>query len=588
LGRQVLTDEAVTPRRDPGPFHWARIGYYALDFLVGTRTLDRRAALRLRPVIYDRCGLDMAVDPARYGLRSSRGVRSLWLLARTPDSVVLLYDSPAVLFHRKPELARAEIHDQFGAWLALAEEDRIDVILPACASPDLLRAALEDLLWDRFRGKNEELANGGADRKATLRWLGNHLATAPAMIWAQSLRSASGDNAPRGGVVARFGTLPWDRRPRALIQIDAAPPDLSALLNPQRRIARAVVTMADRFLRSSRVRRHLPAALRVDGPGGAAISGEGPALLATWIAGRLGVPEVGLHVAAGTPGGHRKPVVQVVDPHGRILAYAKVGWDPGTVELVRHEEQMLRSFGELPLHSALVPVVTGSGFWQGRYVLLLEPFPRAGRDQASFELGAQHIEFLEELEKRHAGPALVRGLEIREQVAIAARELRDKGFNLEALLVGDVPGRLIADEQAVPFAPCHGDFVPWNVRRVGSRLLVVDWEDARQMAPMGYDMFHWVTQTTGLLRRESGRQVLARLGLRGRSDEAIRLFRTRADLSMTEIETLFALYLIDRLCHSIRLDGDAVNPADRRQRQLWIRLLGVLCLRRTLESGRAA
>lgn len=48
------------------------------------------------------------------------------------------------------------------------------------------------------------------------------------------------------------------------------------------------------------------------------------------------------------------------------------------------------------------------------------------------------------------------------------------------------------------FGWAHRDFVPWNTRWVGGRLLLLDWEMARPHRPPAYDLLHFVSMQTAL------------------------------------------------------------------------------------------
>jgi thymidylate kinase len=144
--------EAVPPRRSPGHGQLLRLAYYALDFWIGGWWRDRRAAVRLIAVVYDRCILDMIVDPVRFGLRSAFGVRFVHRIVPAPDLVVLLHDDPDRIRARKSELEVAEISHQQSAWLALAAQGDVHVVLSAQEPRHALAARVVDHVIDRFFG----------------------------------------------------------------------------------------------------------------------------------------------------------------------------------------------------------------------------------------------------------------------------------------------------------------------------------------------------------------------------------------------------------------------------------------------------
>jgi hypothetical protein len=93
--------------------------------LVGSLLSDRPAASRQKLVVYDRCFLDMAVDPLRYGLPNGKGVRQLWRLLPKPHRIIALHGIPSAIHERKPELPVDAIQQQLMSWKTLQEEGEI-------------------------------------------------------------------------------------------------------------------------------------------------------------------------------------------------------------------------------------------------------------------------------------------------------------------------------------------------------------------------------------------------------------------------------------------------------------------------------
>lgn len=144
----------LPPRREPGHFPWARVLYYLLDYQLGHVLKDRVASGRQRLVVYDRCALDMVVDPPRYGLRQGTAVRWLVRMAPAPDLVILLYDEPDRIFARKPELSIPEIEAQLGAWKQLLAEGRVGAALRVDVPPDEMVERVRRLILEAFMRKN--------------------------------------------------------------------------------------------------------------------------------------------------------------------------------------------------------------------------------------------------------------------------------------------------------------------------------------------------------------------------------------------------------------------------------------------------
>jgi thymidylate kinase len=147
-------DGLLPPRRTPGRFHAVRLLYYYLDFLIGGYTKDRIASSRQRLLLYDRCFLDMAVDPVRFGLASARGTDFCWRWLPKPDRVILLSDDPERIHARKPELPAGEIRKQLDEWERRAKTGQVHRIISVQAAGDQLASRVWDVIAAAFLEKN--------------------------------------------------------------------------------------------------------------------------------------------------------------------------------------------------------------------------------------------------------------------------------------------------------------------------------------------------------------------------------------------------------------------------------------------------
>ena len=158
----------ILPRRDAGRLPLLRLSYYCVDYILGYYFKDRLNSSRQRLIIYDRCALDMAVDPARFGLPSPRGTRLLWRLIPKPDLVILLHDDPDRIHARKAELPVAEIARQSALWLQLVAEGEVDAVVRVDAGPEEIADQVEGLIIEKFIEKNPWAI---PDRQADISWL---------------------------------------------------------------------------------------------------------------------------------------------------------------------------------------------------------------------------------------------------------------------------------------------------------------------------------------------------------------------------------------------------------------------------------
>ncbi|SDH20822.1 hypothetical protein SAMN05421505_112179 [Sinosporangium album] len=140
---------------------------------------------------------------------------------------------------------------------------------------------------------------------------------------------------------------------------------------------------------------------------------------------------------------NRKPILEVHDGRGVLVAYVKVGDTAMTRELVRSEASALHALADMPLKTVAVPAVLHHGTWRDVEVLALSPLPE-GRPVRDGDL-----------------------------IVSAVREIAETGRR---------SGRDWA---------WHGDFSPWNIAAgPDGRLLVWDWERFETDVPLGFDAVH--------------------------------------------------------------------------------------------------
>jgi hypothetical protein len=153
-------DGSFPPRRQPGRFHAVRLFYYYLDFLIGGFIRDRIDSSRQRLVLYDRCFLDAAVDPVRYGLASSRGTDFCWRWLPQPDRIILLTDEPHRIYARKAELPELEIARQLDEWHRRAKAGQVHAVIPVGASREQVTDAIWHVIRDAFFEMNRRESAG--------------------------------------------------------------------------------------------------------------------------------------------------------------------------------------------------------------------------------------------------------------------------------------------------------------------------------------------------------------------------------------------------------------------------------------------
>jgi hypothetical protein len=208
---------------------------------------------------------------------------------------------------------------------------------------------------------------------------------------------------------------------------------------------------------------------------------------------RIGHPHLAVAVILGRDRPNRKPVLKLITPSGRCVAFAKLGWNAVTKELVQHEAASLRAVEELPerLRYLRVPSVLGRDEVGGVDVLVVTPMPLAGSMtggppvrlpvDATIEvstIGERHVAWLRDdpywKDVARRAQMIDRGVE-------GFTEVRDAVAGLTASY-GD---------REVVFGGWHGDWTPWNMARSKGTLYVWDWERHATGVPIGMDAMHF-------------------------------------------------------------------------------------------------
>lgn len=381
-----------------------------------------------------------------------------------------------------------------------------------------------------------------------------HLHEVGRLLWPDPLRLDVGTTGRDDGALHReFLLLPSARRPRLLVPRGrrAAVAAVRGYGVGRGRSARVLAAGLTAGLASGIAPLVLRDRVRVvDGSGrgcAASIESHLSAVLGT---------DVAVSMYLGAPRANRKPVLQVLTPEGRTVAYVKVGIDALTCQLVRAEARALATLADAGLQRAAVPRVLHSGQWNGLELLAQSPLPvGASRTRPSAEQVAAAQMEVSRIGRTEGGPLaaspywadLVHRIG-RLPDTPAAGALADLAVRAEKVL-GEVPLHLGA---------WHGDWTPWNTALSGDRLLVWDWERFATGVPVGFDALHWALQTDLVNHLadpgEAARESLVRAG------SVLEPFELRPDqvraTAVGYLAELAARYLADRQAEAGARLGD--------------------------------
>jgi hypothetical protein len=199
----------------------------------------------------------------------------------------------------------------------------------------------------------------------------------------------------------------------------------------------------------------------------------------------LGVEELALTLPIGPPRSNRKPVLQVTDRSGRVLAFAKVGHLPLTRRLVRREREALLALEDARPDGVRFPRLLASLTWSGHDVVVLEPLAVPTRRLTGQAARRRLLALVREL-------AAVGGVSVVDWGAHPYRadllERAGRCGDLAAPLRRQVE-RLPA-RQPVATGSWHGDLNAGNLALVAGPCPVWDWERFESGVPVGFDLLH--------------------------------------------------------------------------------------------------
>lgn len=220
-------------------------------------------------------------------------------------------------------------------------------------------------------------------------------------------------------------------------------------------------------------------------------------------------PDVRMSMYLGPARANRKPVLFMLTPAGDPVAFAKIGVNELTRELVRSERSSLAQLSRSSLTQITVPKVLHHDQWRGLEILVLSALPSAERRRTlpPAKLAAAMKEIARVCGLRReplGGSEYLRRLHDRLRTA-------DEGPERDALgrALAQIEDR--AGDTVLTYGSWHGDWTPWNMASTDRGLLVWDWERFQHGVPLGFDALHYQLQVQAMPgRRNDPRAVAAR------------------------------------------------------------------------------
>lgn len=185
----------------------------------------------------------------------------------------------------------------------------------------------------------------------------------------------------------------------------------------------------------------------------------------------------------------QKPVLQLLTTRGETFAFAKLGTNPLTRELVRNEVVAMEMIRAAGLSSLSVPEVIHHGQWRGHELIVQSAIPPNGSEALVLELLPQATRQLGSVAGRAVRPW--RDSSYRQRLAQRLGALTDEVIATASVVNAIRRIETAAGGADLEFGSWHGDWARWNMTAIGNKLIAWDWEHFQSDVPFGFDAAHF-------------------------------------------------------------------------------------------------
>ncbi|HIV56384.1 MAG TPA: hypothetical protein H9902_00370 [Candidatus Stackebrandtia faecavium] len=265
-------------------------------------------------------------------------------------------------------------------------------------------------------------------------------------------------------------------------------------------------------------------------------------------------------IAIGPARTNRKPVLQVLNSTADTIAFAKLGANWLTHELVANEIAALRELAPTSLLHVQFPRILHAGAWNGHNLLVQEALPGWRRPQR-----LDYVRLATAMNElatcRGTKIAAVGESPYAAQLHGKLALLHDR-TNAGSVTLTEAARKLLElhSHHLVQFGAWHGDWSPWNMSMQEDTVLLWDFERFASNVPVGFDALHYALQDDVVTHGTGADTAVATL-----LDEAPHIldpFNVPYDIA----RTIASFYLVDlaiRYLSDRAVGGTGLDAASR-------------------------
>lgn len=259
-------------------------------------------------------------------------------------------------------------------------------------------------------------------------------------------------------------------------------------------------------------------------------------------------------IFTGTVGENRKAIIEI-NQNRKTTNFIKVPLSEKSVKLVAQEKNQLEKFNQLNFQKSVIPIVTSS---KNPKVAIIsnvqpnEPFSTLN------DLTVVHLNVLEEWYDKTNTLKSIGELPEYQQIQNNLQALENNLQPVNDLKIETVTAlyeglktflSTIDESQKITVGLAHYDFTPWNMYVTKSSLHIYDWELSRTDLPLLYDAFHFIFQSSILVKRSTFEVIQEEINSLKHSD----LVKKLSQDSNFDFDTNYRFYILSVASYYLKL-----------------------------------